>query len=150
MTVTYEVGDATSAATPRHGMLAELLAEAAEHPLRPGQDAAVEFVAAALREDSLSPERAHRLGQQLRLVAGDHPADDDVETHLLLQTIVFELAEITARVDGVHVDELDPVIGALLSSGQAQEAHRLCREAQAARARLSDLDSTLRADLGAA
>lgn len=107
----------------------------------------LELVTIALSQKALTSEVAFNLGQQLRLAAGDHPAGGDIAAHQLLQTIVFELSEIASLVEGIHVDELRPLIDRLVVDGHIEAATRLMLLADAAYTRMRVLSRPVAADL---
>lgn len=133
-----------------HAYLLDLAREATALPARPGLSDVLALVTAAVEEHALTPEVAFSLGQQLRLVIGAHPVDGDLDAHLLLQALLSELVEVTSLVDGVHVDDLEPLVAHLVATGDLVEAQRTTRLADATRARVRVLESSLAADLGAA
>lgn len=141
---------AASSPDPRpldeHTFLRDLLHEAAPLRERDGLATVLDHVTSALDHDTLTPDVAFSLAQQLRLLVGDHPADDDLDAHQLLRTILSELIEAASLVDGVHVDELEPHVAHLLSLGDVDEAQRLTRLAQATRARVNMLERSLALD----
>lgn len=133
-----------------HACVLGLLAEATALPPRQGLSDVLQLVTAAVRDDALTPATAFDLGQQLRLVIGDAPADDDVEDHLLLRSLLSELIEYASQVDGVHVEDLGPLVDHVVATGDHAEARRLAFAAETARARVRILEAPLAADLGAA
>jgi len=151
MTITHVTERPSSDdACSRHACVLELVVGASLVPDRDGLSAVLELIATAAREDTLSPETAFHLGQQLRLITGDAPADDDLEGHLLLQSLLSELTEYASLVDGVHVDDLQPLVDHLIAVGDLDEARRTLHLAEVARARVRVLEAPLAADLGAA
>ena len=152
MVTTMTVAGAASAAASScaHDHLRELLAEANRLPHRDCLHEVLWLVERAADTGTLTPDVAFTLGQQLRIVTGDAPATEDLEGHLLLEALLSELIELTSVVDGVHVDDLEPLVEHLLATGQVDEARRTARRADAARARVRVLERSLAADLGAA
>lgn len=151
MTITH-VGTTPSVGDPssEHGFLVDLLGEASTLRLSPVVTDVLELVSSAVTEDTLTAEVAFSLGQQLRLAAGDRPVDGDVATHQLLQTVVFELSEVASHVEGIHVDELRPLIDRLAVDGDIEAATRLMLLADAAYTRMRILSRPLAADVRAA
>jgi hypothetical protein len=148
VTITEVVRDASSDdARLRHGYVLDLVDEAAHLRTRPGVAPVLDLVGTAAEHDALTPEAAFSLAQQLRLVAGSGPADDD---HLLLEALLAELVEYTSLVDGVHLDDLAPLVDHLVGAGDLAEAQRIAFLADAARTRVGILERPLGADLGAA
>ena len=150
MTITHSTETATVVVNPQHESILDLVAEASCLPARPGLTDVLALIRTAIEHDALNPELAHRLGMQVRVLAGSAPVDDDLETELLMQALLFELAEVAAEVDGVHVDELGPRIDALLSAGDERAALRLLLLSDVAHSRQRTLLSSLSADLDAA
>lgn len=131
----------------QHDMIVELLLEAALLPPRPGLKDVLDHVASAIDTDTLTAETAFGLGQQLRLVLGGTVADDDLESHFILMHLLSELIEVTSVVEGLHVEEIGPLLDLLATSGQVEEATRVMLLADAAAARIRVLESSLRVDL---
>lgn len=151
MTITHVAERPSSDdAFSRHACVLELVVGAALIPARDGLSPVLELVATAAREDALTPETAFELGQQLRLVTGDEPTDDDLEGHLLLRALLSELIEYASLVEGVHVDDLEPLVDHLIAVGDLAEARRTTHLAEIARARVRVLEAPVAADLGAA
>lgn len=132
-----------------HAYLRSLLGEATALAQREGLADVLTLVTAAVEDCALTPDVAFSLGQQLRLVIGAHPADGDLDAHLLLHALLSELIEVTSLVDGVHLDDLEPLVQHLVSVGDLAEAQRTTRLADATRARVRALESSIAADLGA-
>lgn len=150
MTITHVTERPSSDdAFSRHACVLELVVGAALIPARDGLSPVLELVATAAREDALTPETAFDLGQQLRLVTGDEPTDD-LEGHLLLRALLSELIEYASLVEGVHVDDLEPLVDHLIAVGDLAEARRTMHLAEIARARVRVLEAPVAADLGAA
>lgn len=150
MTVIHQSTGTAAERSPRFDLLVDLLDEADAQGAVPDHVREVlGLVRSSVDHATLTPELAHRLGMQLRLATGDRPVDD-VDLHLLLGAVVSELAEVTALVDGVHLEDITPVIQRLLATGDITQARRLALMAEVARGRVAALESSLRLDLGVA
>lgn len=129
--------------SPAHETLAMLLDEACAPTTPPGVLGVLVQVRVALDTGGLSPAAAHLLGMQLRLAGGSHPLDGDEDAHLLIEHILFELCEIVATIDGIHLDDVNEAIGERLVEGDVDAAKHLSARAKVARQRLRSLRGSL-------